>query len=210
MFSSSWSSPLHMSGSWSRSNMRWEFCMQTYRRSGPRWPRGTYCIFSKYSCPSGFRRGSLYFDDEDRANQNRHSGIMPDGTYGSNTRYYFCCRCDRSTSSRMTLPTQKPFILFQYRGRRCQSVNGMRVREEWFYWDCEDNANANSYQSPHPRQTGGRRNMKIHMCYYYSKKYSLISSRLWYIFGFPLFDTMLCFSKGQKALWYCCISKYFL
>jgi len=41
---------------------------------------------------SGFSNGYLYWDDADESNKNTFAGILPDGTYNSNTKIYYCCK----------------------------------------------------------------------------------------------------------------------
>ena len=57
------------------------------------WPSGSYCILRRGStCPSGFSNGWRKWDDEDIANHNAQSGVLPDGSYDSNTEIRFCCK----------------------------------------------------------------------------------------------------------------------
>ncbi|MEW5847245.1 MAG: hypothetical protein AB2A00_00475 [Myxococcota bacterium] len=60
---------------------------------GAAWPAGSYCILQRGgSCPAGFSSGFRYWDDEDNNNANSHGGVVPDGSYGGNTRLNFCCK----------------------------------------------------------------------------------------------------------------------
>ncbi|CAG2230280.1 unnamed protein product [Mytilus edulis] len=60
--------------------------------------------------PARFCTGFIYWDDEDNANANQKSGVLPDGVYNRNTKINYCCRSDGSSYSYINLPTSKPFI----------------------------------------------------------------------------------------------------
>ncbi len=136
------------------------------------WPVGKYCIARKGgSCPtvavnqaSHFYPGSRYWDDEDSNNENSYQGILPDGSYDSNTRTEYCCRSDGSPNIEVLLPPTRPFVLYRYQGV-CQKVKGMSVRELFIHFDDEDSRNANSCGGQHPEGSCGR-NSELHLCYY--------------------------------------------
>eukprot|EP00058_Branchiostoma_floridae_P028488 XP_002613979.1 hypothetical protein BRAFLDRAFT_67440 [Branchiostoma floridae] len=162
-----WTSGLHFDGDFWRGNMYQKFCMKTSSWQGHgTWPRGSYCIFKRSGCPSGFQTGELFWDDEDDNNANRRSGVVPDGTYNHNTLIWYCCRNDGSANTRIPLPSRKPFYLFRFR-QGCQKVLRMNVREEYFRWDDEDDDNINYRRGAHPYDTGGSRDHKLHYCYYW-------------------------------------------
>ncbi|KAI8506267.1 hypothetical protein Bbelb_156940, partial [Branchiostoma belcheri] len=118
--SNSWSSGLHFDGGMWRNDMEQKFCMKTISSDGSgSWPSGSYCIFRKYWCPSGFQPGEIYWDDEDSSNGNSHSGELPDGTYGTDTLIRYCCRSDGDVNTPISLPNGSPFYLFRYR-QGCQ------------------------------------------------------------------------------------------
>ena len=147
------------------SNIRFYYCVKTVRgNTGYRWPRGSYCIAKKGSCPRGFRYGSIYWDDEDRRNGNRKWGTLPDGSYGSNTEVQYCCRNDGRYSRPIALLTRRPFILYRY-GGRCQRVSGMRTYELYIKWDDEDRRNRDNCKGSHPDATC-RNNQLLRFCYY--------------------------------------------
>ena len=149
-------------------NYRTYYCTKTSIGSSgsSAWPRGKYCI-ARYggSCPSGFSSGYIYWDDEDSRNTNSKQDPLPDGYYGSDTRVYYCCRSDGSTSVGMSLPTSQPFVLYRY-GGTCQTVSGMTVRELFVYFDDEDSSNANSCSGSHPEAGSCDSNHDIYFCYY--------------------------------------------
>ena len=149
-------------------NTRMNYCVKTSRGffSSGSWPRGRYCIARKGgSCPTGFRAGSVYWDDEDFLNANSRSGTLPDGTYGRDTKIYFCCRSDGSTLLSIRLPTATPFILYRF-GSACQRVSGMSVYSDYIFTDDEDTFNINRCTGSHPAGSCGR-DIRINFCYYY-------------------------------------------
>ena len=150
-------------------NIRMCYCTRQSSSGSTTWPRGQYCIAKKGSCPSGFRTGELYWDDEDSGNINSKSGVVPDGSYGRNTRIQYCCRSDGSRSNAIRLPTSNPFILYQHESRGCQSVAGMNSREISIRFDDEDSHNANSCSGYRPYDPGcPGRNHLLYLCYYSS------------------------------------------
>ena len=130
------------------------------------WPRGHYCI-ARYggSCPSRFSSGSIYWDDEDSSNDNSKQDPLPDGVYNGDTRVYYCCRSDGSTSTGIELPTSQPFILYRY-GGTCQTVRGMTVRQLRVHFDDENSANANQCSGTYPDDSSCDRDHDIYFCYY--------------------------------------------
>ena len=75
---------------------------------------------------TGFSEGRIKWDDEDTKNDNLHTGILPDGTYGKDTVVYFCCRSDGSAKAPIELPMRDPFFLLKH-SSKCQAVMGMRI-----------------------------------------------------------------------------------
>ncbi|XP_035677527.1 uncharacterized protein LOC118416513 [Branchiostoma floridae] len=165
---SSWSSGLHFpSNTYYGGHMIQKFCMKTFSYEGSgNWPRGSYCIFQKWSCPSGFQTGSVYWDDEDNGNDNTVSGSYPDGVYNTNTRIYFCCRSDGNRRTPILLPSRRPFYLFRQSSYGCQEVLNMRVTEEYYLWDDENSYNDDTNWGSHPYDSGDGRNHKLWYCYY--------------------------------------------
>ena len=149
-------------------NIRTCYCTKTDTPGRIVWPRGRYCIARKGGfCPSGFRPGNLYWDDEDTRNDNSKYGELPDGFYGTNTRIYYCCRSDGSVTSPITLPTSHPFVLYRFGTYTCQAVQGMTSRKVNIYYDDEDYNNINSCSGAYPHNPGcSKKNHHVHMCYY--------------------------------------------
>ena len=150
-----------------RGNVKTNFCTKESESGSPSWPRGIYCI-AKYgsSCPSGFREGSIYWDDEDDSNDNAVMQPVPSGQYNRNTKINFCCRSDGNHDTPITLPPTEPFALYRYH-RRCQRVRGMNEPMElWVHSDDEDTGgNDNSCSGSHP-DASCNHNQKLYYCYY--------------------------------------------
>ena len=148
------------------SDIRFFYCVKTSRgSSGYQWPKGTYCIAKRGSCPTGFNKhGSIYWDDEDSNNKNRRWGTLPDGRYDTNTEVQYCCRNDGRHSTPMTLPIMERFILYRY-GGRCQLVRGMRYSQLYIKWDDEDAGNDNNCKGDHP-DASCNNNQELYFCYY--------------------------------------------
>ena len=113
---------------------------------------------------AGFREGWIRWDDEDTKNDNMVSGVLPDGSYVKDTVLYFCCRSDGSAEKSIELPMREPFFLLKH-SSRCQEVMGMRVTEEWLFWDCEDRDNKNSYFGEIPASFVAK-DIRLYYCYY--------------------------------------------
>eukprot|EP00057_Strongylocentrotus_purpuratus_P009111 XP_011663585.1 PREDICTED: uncharacterized protein LOC105438006 [Strongylocentrotus purpuratus] len=106
-----WSDPLDLDGTWDQASMEYKFCMKTQSSSAEdTWPAGSYCIYKKGDCPSGFVSGSITWDDENSRNGNRAGGTLPDGTYDHKTVIFFCCRSDGVTSQAISLPRGDFFL----------------------------------------------------------------------------------------------------
>ncbi|KAH3877576.1 uncharacterized protein LOC127872229 [Dreissena polymorpha] len=158
----------YMAGSFDRSHIQTEFCMKVHPEGTPydvEWPAGAYCILKKNSCPLGFNEGSIFWDDEYFDNHNHAGGYLPDGSYGSSTRIYYCCRNDGATSTPITLPIDHPFILIRY-GTSCQAVNGMNLQNIFIRWYDDDLSNDDSASGMHPYDDGGSKDHRLYFCYY--------------------------------------------
>lgn len=108
-------------------------------------------------------------------NSNSFNGTLPDGEYGVNTRIDFCCRCDGSYSTPISLPLDNPiFLMHDSCAAACQRVSGTSVNEERVLWDDEDDLNrfqsTFSSQVPAMGQNGGI-DHAILFCYYSSGKH---------------------------------------
>ena len=159
------SDPFSVSGRFRR-NTRINYCTFLSCNQSS-WPNGTYCIVAfGSSCPDGFGKGYVYWDDEDTDNTNYASGSVPFGSFYRNTKLYYCCRSDGSISTAISLPTGTPFYLLQKSSAGCQRVAGMTDRHDWLYTDDENDNNHNTKQGDVPYITGTS-DYKVHYCYYY-------------------------------------------
>ncbi|XP_078384038.1 uncharacterized protein LOC144666477 [Oculina patagonica] len=172
--SNSWSDPYDLAGYKNKKDMEQKFCMRTQNRTTPYdlpWPKGNYCVYKKGNCPEGLSEGYVQWDDEDDDNANNVTGSLPDGNYNRNTRIYYCCRNDGFATNAINLPTDSPFVLFKGETHECQLVHGTNVREEWFYWDNEDDSGyVTETKRPRPNLQESNNNLKIHFCYYTKTK----------------------------------------
>ncbi|XP_078338770.1 uncharacterized protein LOC111101591 isoform X2 [Crassostrea virginica] len=171
--SNQWTAGIHMQGPMSHGAITTRFCVRQtpetndYNRA---WPRGNYCIAKKGNCPSGFASGYLHWDDEDVGNDNHHGGVLPDGTFSSNTDIHYCCRQDGHPNTEILLPIDKPFYLQRFTSE-CQQVLGMRVQQEFIFFDDEDSANKDKCGGSHPYADSGcdHGNVRLYFCYYSPK-----------------------------------------
>ncbi|KAL4217780.1 Bone morphogenetic protein 1 [Mactra antiquata] len=117
------STPYHAVPAWQWYDAENEFCSRIDNdNTGGEWPAGSYCIYRKGgTCPNGFSTGSIQMDEAPTDRTNKTTGELPDGVYGDNSRWEFCCRSDMSSDVPMELPTRDPFILFEVSGG-CQKI----------------------------------------------------------------------------------------
>ncbi|OQV16068.1 hypothetical protein BV898_09838 [Hypsibius exemplaris] len=86
------------------------------------WPMGSYCIFRKHECPTGFDEGSIATPSWSLTSDTE---ALPSGVYtSSKTVFEFCCRRDRPVDEAIILPPSHPFTLMSS-GGQCQRVIGM-------------------------------------------------------------------------------------
>ncbi|OAF70705.1 hypothetical protein A3Q56_01544 [Intoshia linei] len=144
-----WTTPNHFGGALTSNSIYLKFCSKIQYKpvsNFKTWPFGSYCIF-RYTgkCPIGFLDSSIRWDDAAAlySNQQTAEGVLPDGKYGLNTVYNFCCRKDGTTSS-MILPISFPFYLVRT-GNACQSIKYTKVHEEYITWATAKLFNLNSF-----------------------------------------------------------------
>ncbi|XP_062605027.1 uncharacterized protein LOC134266832, partial [Saccostrea cucullata] len=129
----------------------------------PSWPAGKYCIYRHGGdCPSGFSVGYIQYDDT--TNPSDILGVLPDGHFTTDTRFYFCCRGDGSTSSPVVLPSKEPFILFPDTSA-CQQVAGMSSSMQYLRIKNGKELLHKSGNIPYMRISYSV-NYKLHFCYY--------------------------------------------
>ncbi len=150
------------------SNFITYYCTKTRIASAFIWPRGTYCIAQYNACPEDFHPGFRHWDDEDDGNKNSAQGILPRGSYGRNTRTYYCCRSDGNPYIDIFLPPTMPFVLYRYMGI-CQRVKGMYYTDLFIHFDDEDSGNANSCGGLYPDGSCGS-NQELNLCYYRARR----------------------------------------
>ncbi|XP_048737036.1 uncharacterized protein LOC125652111 isoform X1 [Ostrea edulis] len=111
---------------------RYKFCTKKKTRENgisPSWPEGKYCIYRyEGGCPNGFNEGYIQYDDTKIPSD--FYGILPDGQFSRDARFYFCCRGDGKTKTPITLPSEEPFILFADTSS-CQKVSGMKASMQY-------------------------------------------------------------------------------
>ena len=130
---------------------------------------GQYCIFKKGECPKGFKKGLVYWDDENHKNQNEKGGTLPDGIYDDgNTLIRYCCRGDGDKRTPVTLPVISPFYLNAFNSSECQRVKGAIATKEFIRFDNEDYNNKDREEGSYP-YGAGISNHRIYYCYYQSK-----------------------------------------
>ncbi|XP_061168908.1 uncharacterized protein LOC133178176 [Saccostrea echinata] len=129
----------------------------------PSWPAGKYCVYRQGGvCPSGFNTGYIQYDDT--MNPSDIFGILPDGQFSDDTRFYFCCRSDGSTSIAVNLPSEEPFILFPVTSG-CQQVSGMGSSKQYLRIKNGKELLHTSGEIPYLR-ISYTTNYKLFFCYY--------------------------------------------
>lgn len=137
-------------------------------KSNTPWPPGSYCIAKKGESPDDehFHKGEIHWDDEDKSNINKVSGVLPDGKYNKNTMVQYWCRNDGSPDEPILLPAEVPFVLYQYNRWKCQEVVGMTTRKIAIKFDDENKRNHDRCRDHHPYNTLCRKDQRLHLCYY--------------------------------------------
>jgi len=145
-----------------------EFCVKSFPTPEEvEWNLGSYCVLKKGTCPAGFSTADAYLDDEDSDNRNKMEGVLPDGVFDRDTRYWFCCRSDAPASGSIYLPTAQPFVLFpEHSAKVCQDVEGMRSTVLWITFDTEGSGSNVSGGSSLPYFEKSEGNLKLFICYY--------------------------------------------
>ncbi|RUS80371.1 hypothetical protein EGW08_011868 [Elysia chlorotica] len=107
-----------------------QFCVKESSSNETRWTSGNFCIYRRGGkCPKGFVAGFVQYSDHPSEDaHNAMSGEMPDGVFGDDTRFEYCC-ANTGFSNRhgLFLPSRKPFALIKRRNEDCQRVRGMHV-----------------------------------------------------------------------------------
>ena len=95
------------------------------------WQNLNCCLFVEHI---GFSDGSIQFDDKG-SSAPENASSLPDGNFGEDTLYFYCCRNDGFTRDPLSLPNNKPFVLLRYESSRCQTVEG-ECRLGQSYYGC--------------------------------------------------------------------------
>ena len=161
------SSRYDVSGAISGAGVEQKFCVVTNSKNEDSWPAGSYCIYRVGgTCPGNFRQGFVQYDDK-RGLTNSVSGDLPDGVFGENTRFEYCCRDNGFTSVPMYLPNRKPFVLIK-NGKLCQQVRGMHVYDQHYTIDNSHDDGIAGYggddEDDHTSKSGN--NFTTELCYY--------------------------------------------
>ena len=156
-------------GAFSR-NMEMCYCVKNENdKSDFTWPAGTYCIAKKGDKPDeNFRKGTIKWDDENKRNKNRRPALhrLPDGKYGKNTYVEYWCRDDGSPKHPILLPTEVPFVLYQYKRMGCQKVSGMSVKRIVINSDDENRKNRDWCRGYYPFNDKCSKDQRLYLCYY--------------------------------------------
>ena len=131
--------------------------------------QGSYCVYKKNQCPSGMKSGFIKWDDEDRLTVNMHAGILPDGTFDSNTKIFYCCQDQGRWSESIELPVDRPFYLLPHNSSNCQRVKGAVSTLEYITYDTENFANIDKLNGSHVFARENEYGLTIYYCYYVGK-----------------------------------------
>lgn len=130
------------------------------------WILGKYCIYKKgETCPLKLLPGDVKWDDEDKNNQNKKTGTLPDGIYDADTVIEYCCSTSGDANVPISLPTLKPFFLLAYGSPQCQQVKWAVTSNEWIRFDTEDRGNSDHERGAYP-YGAGIKDHNITYCYY--------------------------------------------
>ncbi|XP_067027018.1 serine-rich adhesin for platelets-like isoform X2 [Acropora muricata] len=171
------SNELHLDAQVNRGGISRGFCMKTSKSSDNRrssWPPGKYCIYKKgETCPLKLLPGDVKWDDENKNNQNKKTGTLPDGVYDADTVIEYCCSTSGDVNVPISLPTLKPFFLLAYGSPQCQQVNWAVTSNEWIRFDTEDRGNSDHERGAYP-YGAGIKDHNITYCYYQDCRNKLI------------------------------------
>ncbi|XP_041367909.1 uncharacterized protein LOC121382387 [Gigantopelta aegis] len=166
---------VHMNSTFSREGSTYGFCVrtadETRQNTKKTWPRGNYCILrGGDECPEDFESGSLKFYGQAPENAKFTSGPLPDGKFGRNPLFQFCCKNTGYLEDEMVLPNSTPFILLFYRNqyKTCQRIRGMYgTKEEFFVKTLPRGKNVQTFHGIHPQARQWYKSVVyIPICYY--------------------------------------------
>ena len=143
---------------------------------------GSYCIYKKNRCPFGMFDGSIKWDDEDDKNYNYQSGILPDGTYDSNsygsTTIKYCCQEHGYWFNSIELPVDRPFYLLPHKSPHCQRVKWALSSLEYIVYDTENYYNRDTFTASYVFSNENESLPKIFYCYYQGMYINLFEADL--------------------------------
>ncbi|XP_059169958.1 uncharacterized protein LOC131951633 [Physella acuta] len=127
------------------------------------WPAGDYCInkhISESPCPKGFQEGSIRLSIK-----KSRSGSPGDelDKQPSSKSVSFCCRNDGNANEEITLPTQFPFYMYQYKKASCQRVKDMKAEVDDIHYQVSHNGKDKATGEV-PRHT--LNGVHLWLCYY--------------------------------------------
>ncbi|GFO22121.1 Apextrin, partial [Plakobranchus ocellatus] len=127
-----WHGQFVLQGDFTENMFEQHFCVQDSAPNNFTWPGVNMCVHRRGGqCPEGFKEGYVQYDDQPTAERpNTDSGDLPDGVFGQDTRFEFCCRDTGFPNEELVLPSRQPFVLIKHRERRdCHLVRGMHIEE---------------------------------------------------------------------------------
>ena len=114
--------------------------------------------------------GSVKWDDENLKNDNRQSGIFPDGTYQLDYPYSttieYCCQDKGYWFNSIRLPVDRPFYLLPHKSPNCQRVKWALSSLEYIVYDTENYNKSDTFSGSHVFTNKVKSLPKIYYCYY--------------------------------------------
>ncbi|XP_005092781.2 uncharacterized protein LOC101854311, partial [Aplysia californica] len=162
------SSDYDLKGGVSGTQVEHNFCVTQNSASEDKWPAGNYCIYRKGgSCPENFNEAYVQYDDTPTAeNSNSVSGSFPDGDFGNNTRFQYCCRDNGFVWEPIFLPNRNPFVLIRYYDDYCQEVRGMHSYTQKMTITNSEDEGIEGYEGDVPLTDVSGRSYETTFCYY--------------------------------------------
>ena len=107
-----------------------KFCIKDLPSEDTIWPGANFCMYRRSgTCPKGFKDGFIQFNDSPTSTSpNEQSGELPDGVYGDDTRFEYCCTNTGFSKDELLLPSRKLFSLIKRRKQNCPKVRGMHYK----------------------------------------------------------------------------------
>ncbi|RUS71917.1 hypothetical protein EGW08_020330 [Elysia chlorotica] len=137
-----------------------KFCTKDLQSEDIIWPGANFCLYRRGgACPRGFTEGFIQFNDAPtNTTPNAQSGEMPDGTFGDDTRFEYCCSDTGFSSDELLLPSRKPFSLIKRRKQNCPKVRGMHYEVNTLRIGHAKDGGVQAVGGDHPMYREDRRN----------------------------------------------------